>query len=237
MKSVLILLLACTLLAGCSFSDHRLRTLTESRLGFIGDYSNFEAFDAADGMTAYRYASPKLRSGYYRGVILEAVDFYPERTQVTDLDADLLKQVKDYIDRGLAASFQGRINAVNESGHGVFVMVPRITSVSRTFGDIKARELVPVGAALAAARSAAGLRHQNIEFYMELKIIDSLTGELIGGSIKQGKGREISGRAVTFEDIKPLLDVWVLDANEAFGRLQEASRQHLPPSPVVLPEN
>ena len=45
-----------------------------------------------------------------------------------------------------------------------------------------------------------------------------------GNRFKQGKGREISGRAVTFEDIKPLLDVWVLDADEAFGRLEDTPR-------------
>jgi hypothetical protein len=212
-------------LAGCSLSDHRLGSLNESRLGFIGDYSKFEPFEAADGMTSYRYASPKLSSGYYRHVILEAVDFYPAETQVSDFDSDLLEQVKHYINTGLAESLEGHLGAVSKPQDDALVLVPRITSISRAFGDIKGRELIPVGAALAAARSTAGLRHQNIEFYMELKVIDSLTGDFIGGNIKQGKGREITGRAVTFQDIQPLLDIWVIDADAVFGRLRDAAHQ------------
>jgi hypothetical protein len=213
-------------LAGCSLSDHRLGSLNESRLGFIGDYSKFEPFEAADGMTSYRYASPKLSSGYYRHVILEAVDFYPAKTQVSDFDSELLEQVKQYINTGLAESLERHIGTVSTPQDDALVLIPRITSISTAFGDIKGRELIPVGAALAAARSAAGLRHQNIEFYMELKVIDSLTGDFIGGSIKQGKGREIAGRAVTFQDIQPLLDIWVIDADQVFGRLREAAHQH-----------
>lgn len=213
-------------LAGCSLSDNRLGSLNASRLGFIGDYSEFEPFEAADGMTSYRYASPKLRSGHYRHVILQAVDFYPAQTQVSDFDNHLLDQVKHYINKGLAESLERHIGTIDEPRADALVLIPRITSISRTFGDIKARELIPVGAALAAARSATGLRHQNIEFYMELKVIDSLTGDVIGGNVKQGKGREITRRAVTFDDIKPLLDTWVIDADEVFGRLQAAASEH-----------
>ena len=108
----------------------------------------------------------------------------------------------------------------------MLALVPRITSINKAFGDIKAREFIPVGGALAAARSATGLRHQNIEFYMELKVSDSLTGDFMGGSVKQGKSREVTGRAVTFEDIQPLLDIWVTDADAVFGGLQDAARQH-----------
>jgi hypothetical protein len=222
-----VLLGTLPLVVACSFSDYRLKSLDESRLGFIGDYSKFEPFESTDGLTSYRYVSPKLRSGHYRHVILEPVDFYPETTQVSDLDTDLLNQVKRYVDTGLAGSLEGRINIAREPQDDALVLIPRITSISMAFGDIKGRELIPVGAALAAARTAAGLRHQNIEFYMELKVIDSLTGELIGGSVKQGKGRETRGRVVTFEDIQPLLDIWIMDADEVFGRLRDLADQHL----------
>lgn len=206
--------------SACSLN--RFDELDQSNIGYIGDYSNFQQIQTNDGLKTFRYASDRIKSGIYRSVILEPVAFYPEEVTSDQVSEDLLMEVKAYIDLKLLEVLATHFEIVQEPQADALTIVPRVTAIRTTAGDLRMREMIPIGSIIALGKAAAGYRHQNVEVYMEIKAIDSLNGEFVGGSVKQGKGAQISDSSeqVTLNSLKPLLEVWIKDANDAFGKLR-----------------
>jgi hypothetical protein len=205
----------------CSCSSNQIGELNRSGIGFIGDYSKFEKVETNDGLKSFRYASDKIKSGVYHKVIIEPVEFYPEEVPSAQVTSALLRQTKAHIDEKFAGAIAQSFDVVESPQEGAFTLTPRITALKTTSGDIALREVIPIGAVVALGRAAAGQRHQNVEIFMEIKITDSLTGEFIGGSVKQGKGQEISdsNEQVKIDDIKSILDIWVKDVKDVFEKM------------------
>lgn len=195
--------------------------LKQSPIGFIGDYSKFEKVETNDGLKTFRYASDRIKTGTYKKVILDPVDYYPKAIPSKQVTNKLLEETKMFIDKEFAAAIPSSIEVVKQPQEGAMRVTPRITAIKTSTGDIELKEMIPIGSVIALGRAAAGYRHQNVEIYMEIKATDSLDGEIIGGSVKQGKSAEISGSnsVVSLDDLKPLLSVWVKDAKDTFGRL------------------
>jgi len=225
MRAIIVCTL-CLLICSCSLGKYD--QLNRSNIGFIGDYSKFKRINTNDDLKSFRYANEDMRAGRYSKVIIEKVDFYPEKITSSQINAEVLQQVQVYIDENFSAVIGEVFEIVDSPQEGAFIMTPRITTIQTTTGDIDAKEIIPIGTVIALSKAATGYRHQNIEVYLEVKLTDSVSGKFIGGSVKQGQGREISGanEEVTLDDIKPLLDIWVKDARDAFTKLQATLKQN-----------
>ncbi|MEH6609811.1 MAG: DUF3313 domain-containing protein [Halioglobus sp.] len=178
-----ILCVLCLVICACSSSQ--IGEISQPGVGFIGDYSKFEKIETNDGLKSFRYASDKIKSGLYHKVIIEPVAFYPEEVASAQVTSALLGQTKAYIDKEFAVVIAQSFEVVESPQKGAFTLMPRITALRTTTGDIALREVIPIGAVVALGRAAAGQRHQNVEIFIEIKVTDSLTGEFIGGSVKQ----------------------------------------------------
>lgn len=210
----------CILMSACSSSNYK--ELEQPHIGFIGDYSKFSIVETNDGLKSYQYAGERIRSGIYDKVILEPVAFYPQESTTDQVTAKLLAKTKAYIDQHLSAMMPSYLDVVEFPQEGAFILTPKITAIKTSTGDVKINEIIPVGSLIALGKATAGYRHQNVEIYMEIKATDSVDNAFIGGSVKQGKGAEISdsNEVITLDNLKPLLDVWVKDAR---GTLEKMS--------------
>lgn len=189
-------LIMAGLLISCSSSRNRFDSLNEDQLGFIGDYSKFEAIDTHDGLKTFRYVSPAVRSGIYDKFLLEKVDYFPQDTKVDDRDRELLEEIKLYIDANLSNLAENSLTLVTSPETNTIRLTPRITAIETIAGDIRFRELLPIGAALALARTAMDTRHRNVEFYLEALATDSVSGEFLGGaSSREGATRLLAARS------------------------------------------
>lgn len=219
MKVALLSLLTAVI---CSCSLNQSSESGQEKYGFIGDYSKFEKIETKDGLEALRYTSDKIKSGIYHKVIIDAVAFYPEQKTSNQVTPALLAQIKDYLDKGFAAAIAESFEIVDTPQSAAFRLTPRITAVKTTAGDINLRELIPIGTVVALGKAVLGQRHENTEVFLEVKATDSLSGEFIGGSVKQGKGMEVgdSNEVVTMEHIKIVLDTWIGDTREIFATMR-----------------
>ena len=209
------------LVAACSSTNFD--ELNHDSIGYIGDYSKFEEVQTTDGLKSFRYASDRIKSGAYTKILVEPVAFYPEEVASPQVPRTLLREIKAYIDTKLVEAVATYFEVVREPQVGGLTITPRITAIKTTTGDVRIREMVPIGSIVAVSRAAAGYRHQNVEIFMEIKATDSLDGEFVGGSVKQGKGAQVSSanEKVTLDSVRPLLDTWIQDAHEAFGKLKD----------------
>ena len=207
-------------LAACSTSNFD--ELDQSSIGYIGDYSKFKRIETNDGLKSFRYVSDKLRSGIYTQMLIEPVDFYPGEVTSDQITMEFLDEVKAYVDSRFRDAVESHFPLVSEPAANTLVLTPRITAVKTTTGDVEVMEMVPVGSLIALGKAAAGYRHQNVELFMEIKATDGADGSFVGGSVKQGKGVELpdADTPVTLENVKPLIEVWIRDTNDAFANLK-----------------
>ena len=205
----------------CACSSNSVEDMSQPPSGFIGDYSKFEKVETSDGLKSFKYVSDEIKSGIYHKVIIDPVAFYPREETSDQVTSELLSQTKAYFDENFVAAITQSIEVVDSPQPGALRVTPRITAIQTTTGDVSLKEVVPIGAVIALGKAATGHRRQNVEVFVEIKATDSLSGEFIGGTIKQGKGHVISGAydVVELSDITPVLDAWVKDAKESFGKL------------------
>jgi len=221
----LLLSLLCMMVSACSFTNYE--QLDKSNTGFIGDYSKLERIETTDGLKSFRYASDRIKSGVYDKVIIEPVEFYPREVASEQMTQALFDETKSYINKRLVEVISLSMAVVDKPQEGAIRLTPRISAIKTSAGDLKVRELIPIGSVIALSKKALGYRYENVDVYMAFKATDSIDGSLIGSSIKQGKGEEISGanEVVTFDKIKPLLEVWIKDAKHVFESLAAANEK------------
>lgn len=218
---IAILTLICIMLSACSTTNNE--KFDPLHIGYLDDYSKFERIKTNDGLKTFRYASERVKSGAYDKVIIEPVKFYPDEVTTKQVSSELFAKTKAYINEQLAQAATLSIEVVDVPQKGAIRLIPIISAIKTSPGDIKVRELIPIGSVIALGKAATGYRRQNVDMFMEFKATDSIDGEFIGGSVKQGRSGEISGanQIVTFEQIKPLLDIWIKDAKAVFEKLKQ----------------
>jgi hypothetical protein len=81
-------------------------------------------------------------------------------------------------------------------------------------------EYIPIAFVITTAREAAGVRAKDATVYAEAEMLDSVSGEWLGGVVKKGTGEAVTGGKsgqMTLEEVKPLLDKWARLAADFVG--------------------
>jgi hypothetical protein len=81
-------------------------------------------------------------------------------------------------------------------------------------------EYIPIGFVVSTAREAAGVRAKDATVYAEAEMLDSVSGEWLGGVVKKGTGEAVKGGEsgkLTLEHVKPVLGHWAQLAADFVG--------------------
>ncbi|WP_392339645.1 DUF3313 family protein [Moritella marina] len=146
MKKLLLSLL-CMTVSACSFTNHE--QIDKSNAGFIEDYSKLERVETNDGLKSFRYVSERIKSGDYNKVIIDPVEFYPREVVSKQMNQALFDETKSYIDKRLAEVATVSMEVVDTPQKNTMRLTPRITAINTSAGDLKVRELIPVGSVIA----------------------------------------------------------------------------------------
>ena len=86
-----------------------------------------------------------------------------------------------------------------------------ITGTEKSKEDLKAYNFVPVAAVFRAGQAATGKVATYIDTMMEAEMTDSVTGMRVMAVVQKGIGEteKRSGDELTFEDVVPMLDIWL----------------------------
>lgn len=181
--------------------------------GFLGDYSKLSSEKDAAGETVLRYMNPNLKPGAYQKVLLDAVQFYPAPKASEHVDQQTLNDIRNYVDRGLRDKLGTKLALASEPGPGVMRIRPAITAVAGKTPGLKPYEILPIGFVISAAKG----RGKEATIEIEVEMVDSLSGERMGASVRQGVGAKLEGKEakLTLNHLRPLLDKWI-DTGSAF---------------------
>lgn len=175
--------------------------------GFLGDYSKLAEVKDASGETVLRYVNPDVKPGAYHAVRLDPIEYYPAPKPTEQVSAQTLTEIAEYMDKGIRDALSRKVNVFMESGPGVARMRTAITAVAPKSPALRPYELLPIAFLI----SAAAGRGKEATIQIEVQLVDSVTGELIGESVRKGTGAKLASETapLSLKDIQPLLDKWI----------------------------
>jgi hypothetical protein len=185
----------------------------EEHSGFLGDYSALSETKDAAGDTVLRYVNPKLKPGLYQKVLIDHTQYYPAPKPSEQVTAATLTDISNYVDQGLQAKLGAKLTLATEPGPGVIRIRPAITTVAAQTPGLKPYQVIPIAFIVT---SAAG-RGKEAAIHIEVEMVDSVTGERMGASVRKGSGAKLADDKAKLKlgDLKPLLDKWI-DTGAAF---------------------
>lgn len=175
--------------------------------GFLGDYSKLAEEKDAAGETVLRYINPKISSGEYKSLLIDAVQFYPAPKPSEQVSEHTLNDIRNYVDNGLRVKLGGKLALATEAGPGVLRIRPAITAVASKAPGLKPYEIVPIGFLISSVKG----RGKVAAIEMEVEVVDSVTGERLGASVRKGVGAKLEGKntKLTLDHLRPTLDKWI----------------------------
>lgn len=201
--SFLGLALGAALLAACA-SQPTSVAKDGQYSGFLGDYSGLKETKDAAGETVLRYVSPKLKPGAYQKLIIDPTQYYPAPQPTEQVSATTLEDIRRYMDKDLHDKLGARVTLTSQPGPGVLRLRPAITAAAPQTAGLKPYQYLPIAF---VATSVIG-RAQEARLNAEFEVVDSVTGERMGASVRQGVGAKLSGDKLTLKDVQPLIDRW-----------------------------
>jgi RecJ-like exonuclease len=199
------------LLAAATFAS--VGYAAEENSGFLGDYSGLTEAKDASGDTLLRYVNPKIKHGTYQKVMIDHTQFYPAPKPSEQVSESTLTEISNYVDQGLHAKLGSKLTIVTEPGPGVIRIRPAITSVAAQTPGLKPYQVIPIAFIVTSAKG----RGKEAAIQIEVEMVDSLTGERVGASVRKGSGAKLASdkAPLRLSDVKPLLDKWI-DSGAAF---------------------
>ena len=193
-------------------SSHALAAKELKAKDFSGWMDDYDSLVFSEETNAFVFFNEDKR-GIYKKVLLESVSVYS-----LDAKADpvLASKATDYLTAGVRQILEDQGILAQEPGPTVLRYSMAITGVEKSKEDLKAHNLIPVSALFRGAKAATGNLDTYIEAMFEAKLVDSVTGERVAATVRKGIGEteKKSGDELTFEDVKPTLDVWLAGYSE-----------------------
>lgn len=192
--------LASVTLASAAFAE-------EANSGFLGDYSALAEVKDTAGDTVMRYISPKFKPGAYQKVMIDPTQYYPAPKPTDQVTASTLTEISGYVDKGLRAKLGAKVTLVSEAGPGVLRLRPAITAVVPQTPGLKAYQMIPIAFIVSSAKG----RGKEAAINIEVDLVDSMTGERMGASMRKGVGAVLASdkAPLLLKDVRPLLDKWI----------------------------
>ena len=210
MKRLSIIIVSLVITA-CASS----RVTTEGNYsGFLDDYSKLEEREVDTGGVGLIWLDPDLSTRGYTKAILEPIVIYPQPQRDSDEAKAFIKDVTNYMDAAIQGAVGDSVIVTDNPGPNTVRVRFALTGVEISTESLSAYEYVPVALIWAGAKTAAGARAQVVEVFFESEMLDSISGEVLGRSVRKGYGESLENKSETLtkEKMHPQLDLWAQDA-------------------------
>jgi hypothetical protein len=184
--------------------------------GYLVKYSDMKEVTNPSGDTSLRWVNPALKKDQYTAIMIDPVGFYPKPPRDALVSKGVMLQVVLYLAEQAKKEIGHDLKIVEQPGPGVLRWDAAITGV-QVPGQTGSE--VPVAKIFAEKTSAASPTAQSAVVYLESRLVDTQSKQVMAKSVRRavGKPADSSAGKMTFEMIKPSLDNWVQDAR-AFVR-------------------
>jgi len=188
-------------------------------LGPDGNYERLEKVELKSGQKAMRWLGPTLNIANYKSVLLDPVQFYPEPQAGPQVSEETLEQVKTYLSEQLHDRIGGVFKISDEPREGVVRIQVAVTGVLIKTQGVQAYEILPIAAVFGGVKAATGKREKDVKVLVEIRLDDSVSGELLGMVVREIEGRSLKGKkdSLKLEHLQENLDTTAVDASEGIA--------------------
>jgi hypothetical protein len=210
----------CFISAGALAKDEATETS-----GFLGPeiYAKLEEVKTRDGKKVKRWIGPSLSFANYQKVMVDEVVLYPKPEPGPQVSLETLEAIQKYTTHNLRERVGKVLNVAYEPGPGVVRIQMAITGVEVKTEGMKAYEVLPVAAIFGAAKAASGTRAMDVVAFIEAKITDSESGEIVGAALRRLEGEELEGKKdqLKLQDMQKNLDTAIGEASSTLDAAME----------------
>jgi hypothetical protein len=206
------------LLSACASPD---RVKKEQFSGFLGTYGSLEKHSDDLG-PSWRWLSPKLTeglaSGQYNSVYVDDIGYYPAPRSNEAVSSKTLIEIAHYFTKNIRAAIGSEMRLLEEPAKGAIRMQIAITGVSVDADSLKNYKYNPVSRVFG---------DKSVKIFIETKVTDASTGELLGLSVREGFGDVSANRSkkLTLNGVKGLLDKWAAHLKNVAAQMKSAKRE------------
>jgi hypothetical protein len=205
-----VIALMSLFIVACASND----LATESQYsGFLDDYSQLEEFEMDNEGVGLIWVHPDVTSMGYTKAILEPTVIYPGPKHDSDEAKALIEEVTTYMDAALQGEVGKNIILTDNSGPNTVRVRFALTGVEISNENLATYEYVPVALLFVGAKTAAGARAQAVEIFFEAEMQDSISGEVLGRSVRKGRAESLKNKS------EGQLDLWAEDAGNVANRV------------------
>lgn len=202
-KLLTTLLVLSALLTGCASN-----TVSEEKYsGFLNDYSILKP--SPEDKHTMGYTTPGVEWKKYSSVMVDKVLIItPDSGQKTD--GKLLVAIADKFEDLIKQEISKKFTVVDHAGEGTIRLQAAITSVYASYDDMKAYQYIPIAAVVTGAARASGTEDKYARVMTEIKLVDSVNGQLLGQAVdlKGDEEKPVKDSGVTLEDVVSILEQW-----------------------------
>ena len=216
MKKLIIgLFVSGAFLTGCATN----KISDDKYSGFLSDYSIMKP--TQDDPDRLGYLVPDINWQQYNSIMVDKVlVITPDGEQQTD--AKILVAIADKYEEVLKQKLSTKFDVVDNAGSGTIRLQAAITSVFTSYDDMKGYQYIPIAAAFTGAKRASGAEQQRVRVMSELRLLDSVDGQLLGQSVdlKSGENKQNKDSGILLADIVPILERWAQSATDVLSNLK-----------------
>ncbi len=176
-------------LAGCASQD----IPKERYSGFLSEryYEKLAKVESPSDQVVFRFISPNFKADNYHHIQVDPVIAYPKPQATENVSMDVLITLQAKLTRLIEDSISEALPLSQTSGPGVLRAQAAITGVDVSNTGLKAYEYIPIAMIAAGANTAAGGRDQAVRLFLESRMVDSVSGEVMMVGIREIRGEDL----------------------------------------------
>jgi|GEM_PF-5093082 len=180
--------------------------------GFLANYERLNASIAADGEEVLRWINPKLEKGQYAKAKFKEVEFYPKLKASGQVAASALANLKSHINLQIIKVAQQQSFWGKEAGQGVVEVSMVITGVKVSNESLSLLDVIPIKLVIAGAGAAIGFRDKDVDIYVEVSGVDSVSREPLFSLVRKIRGEQLLSKWDQMEiaDVQVAVDQFIV---------------------------
>jgi hypothetical protein len=197
-------------------SSQKTAVVSDSQFsGYLVHYKDMKEVSTPSGGTALRWVSPDLKKGQYTAIIIDPVGFFPKPPLLAKVSKGRMLEAVQYLAQRAREEIGKDLKIVDKPGPGVLRWDAAITGVKAGPESASMPTHLPPSMIFTDASPTALPQQYGYVVFLESRLVDSQSKKLIAKSVRAGVGGKMAdpNKKVLIEDIKPVLESWVQDAD------------------------
>ena len=163
----------------------------------------------ASGREIHVWLSSELNRENYKGIMIDRVAYYPAPNPGPQISSSTLDNILEFTTKMLRDKLSEKMNVVDVGGPGVVRLQAVITAVESKEEGLTALDVIPVHFLFSAAKSATGNKAMNVTAYSEMRITDSVSGDIVGAAkgVLTGEKLKNSKQQIELESVQKSIEV------------------------------